>query len=122
MLTHPCGGLFSAGFFSAAFRAVHPFPVSWKRFAAVLTDSGRRSVEYSFQFCIVGHNRALKIFAQGDVRIADAEHIALAVQRQTAVFLPILTNRMEKGMSMTKEEKKFVSDMKKAALDADKGS
>lgn len=34
----------------------------------------------------------------------------------------ILIERMEKGMSMTKEEKQFVSDMKKAALDAGKGS
>lgn len=34
----------------------------------------------------------------------------------------ILIERMEKSMSMTKEEKQFVSDMKKAALDADKGS
>lgn len=35
-------------------------------------------------------------------------------------LLPILTERMKKGMSMTKEEKHFVADMKKAALDADK--
>lgn len=32
----------------------------------------------------------------------------------------ILIERMEKGMSMTKEEKRFVSDMKKAALDVGK--
>lgn len=37
-------------------------------------------------------------------------------------LLPILIERMEKGMSMTKEEKKFVSDIGKTALDADKGS
>lgn len=84
-----CGLLF-LGCFRAAVRAVDSAPIDWKRFPTALASSCGQRLQGCFQFGIVGQNCFPKVPAHGAIRVADTQHGALAVQRQTAVLSVIV--------------------------------
>ncbi len=90
VLTHSRCRLLASCFCGALVGTVSTFTVLLKVLTAFLADSKGHRLKYGLQFRCFGQQSSSELSAQGAVGIADTKHIALTVQRQTAVFLVVV--------------------------------
>ena len=86
VLAHSGSGLLFPGSACAFVGAVHSSPADREGLSAVLAAFCGHRLQGRFQFRVVGQNRFPEVAAHGAVCVADAQHGAFALQRQTAVF------------------------------------